>query len=156
MQSSTTTCRHAIEKLLTSLPQQFDGSIVHGSAVGSALCCSLACLVKTIFLSSEVCYLRMISVQAGRGGRVTTFVASPLVYGRGTANPRELPESTLYGTDKEKTLFAPTTGFWKDLGEECAEEGVSVNLFLAPSQPIDIGSLSKRVYDCSEQIILIS
>lgn len=70
-------------------------------------------------------------------------MASPLAYGQGVIPLREQPESTLYGTDKEKMLFMPSTDFWKDLGEECAEEGVSINLFLAPSQPIDIGSLSE-------------
>lgn len=114
--------RHAVAGFLERLPRRFTDSVVRGSAIGSALCCSLASL-------------------SGRGGRVTAFIASPLKHGQGVVPPREQSESTLYGTDKEKTLFMPSTDFWKDLGEECAEEGVSVNLFLAPSQSIDVGSL---------------
>lgn len=53
----------------------------------------------------------------------------------------------MYGTDKEKTLFLPRDPSWRELGEECAEEGVGVSLFLAASQFMDIGSVGESPAD---------
>ena len=63
--------------------------------------------------------------------------------GGGALGFREQEESTLYGTDKEKTLFVPRNSFWRDLGEECADEGVGVSLFLTPARPMDLGSVGE-------------
>ena len=54
-----------------------------------------------------------------------------------------LDESTLYGTEKERSLFEPRDESWKDLGEQCASEGIGVNLFLGMSRPIDIASIGE-------------
>lgn len=76
--------------------------------------------------------------------------------GPGGFGPREQHESTLYGTDKEKSLFVPRDPAWRDLGEECAEEGVGVSLFLAPDQPTDVGSIGKhRAFKMSVSLIQI-
>ena len=84
----------------------------------------------------------MVSVyQAGRGGQVIGFQSSMPTIGVGALEPREQDESALYGTDKEKMLFVPRNPFWRDFGEECAEEGIGVSLFLAPTQPMDVGSI---------------
>lgn len=47
----------------------------------------------------------------------------------------------MYGTDKEKTLFIPQDPFYRTTAEECVDAGVGVNLFLFPSQYIDVASL---------------
>lgn len=52
---------------------------------------------------------------------------------------------SLYGTDKEKTLFQPQETSWLDIAEECAEAGVGVHMFLFPSSFIDVASIGKRV-----------
>ena len=50
-------------------------------------------------------------------------------------------EVSLYGTDKEKTLFRTQDTSWSDLAEEFSDAGVGVNLFLFPSHYIDIASI---------------
>lgn len=55
-------------------------------------------------------------------------------------------ETAIYGSDKEKTLFRPQEPSWQDLAEECAEAGVGVNLFLFPSQYIDVASIGTNIH----------
>lgn len=52
-----------------------------------------------------------------------------------------LEETKLTGTDDERSLFVPRNEVWRNLGEECAEEGIGVNMFLGMSQTIDVGSI---------------
>ena len=49
----------------------------------------------------------------------------------------------MYDTDKEKSLFLPQDRFWRDLAEECAEEGIGVSTIIANGQSIfvDIASI---------------
>merc|ERR550519_776075 len=47
------------------------------------------------------------------------------------------------GTDKEKTVLAPQTKFYNDLGQECVSVGCSVDLFLFNNAYIDIATLSQ-------------
>lgn len=91
------------------------------SSLGSALCGCLSAL-------------------AGRGGQVIVFASSLPTIGVGALKPRE-DESNMYDTDKESTLFLPRDEAWKDLGEQCAEEGIGISMFLAPSHNMDVGSV---------------
>jgi len=50
-------------------------------------------------------------------------------------------ESTLYGTENEKQLFIPSDKFWQQIAEECAEEGIGVNMFLGNSKFVDVASI---------------
>lgn len=50
-------------------------------------------------------------------------------------------EAKLYNTDKERTLFAAQDPFYRQIGEECVDAGIGVNLFLFPSQYIDVASI---------------
>lgn len=59
--------------------------------------------------------------------------------GPGALKQRE--ESKLHNTDKERTLFAAQDGFYRQLGEECADAGIGINLFLFPGQYVDVASL---------------
>lgn len=52
--------------------------------------------------------------------------------------------SVLIGTEKEKTIFTPRHEDWQELGEQCAEEGIGVNMFFANSRPVDLASICER------------
>lgn len=67
-------------------------------------------------------------------------------FGPGALSTRN--EVSLYGTDKEKTLFRPQESSWQDLGQECAEAGVGVHMFLFPTQYVDIASIGTSACSC--------
>ncbi|OSD01370.1 sec24-like protein [Trametes coccinea BRFM310] len=113
--------KDAIVDLLTTLPIRHEHTLETEAALGSALAASLAAL-------------------AGRGGQVVTFAATLPTIGVGALQPL-VDESTLYGTEKERTLFMPREETWRDIGEQCAAEGVGVSMFLGMSRPIDVGSI---------------
>ncbi|KAI0075537.1 sec24-like protein [Panus rudis PR-1116 ss-1] len=115
--------RSQVERLLTSLLQKTEHTSYPTAALGSALAGALAAF-------------------SSRGGMVTAFVSTPPTVGLGALKPLSVDfESTLYDTEKESTMFIPRDEFWEELGEQCAEEGVGVNMFVAPTRIIDIASI---------------
>ena len=79
------------------------------------------------------------------GGKLVIFTSTLPMVGMGAlkAPPDEQP---LYDTDKEKTLFTPRNDFWPMIGEQCAEQGVGVSMFLGMSRPIDVGSIGEMIH----------
>ncbi|GAA6041073.1 hypothetical protein JCM8097_004706 [Rhodosporidiobolus ruineniae] len=73
------------------------------------------------------------------GGQLNIFQTSLPTIGPGALKHRE--DTKLYGTDKEKTLFTPQDPFYRVAAEECVEAGIGINLFLFPSQYIDVATL---------------
>ncbi|TRY58874.1 hypothetical protein DNTS_027464 [Danionella cerebrum] len=47
----------------------------------------------------------------------------------------------LVGTEKEKTLFQPQRGVYEQLIKDCVSQGCSVDLFLFPSQYVDVATM---------------
>ncbi|XP_062850215.1 protein transport protein Sec24D [Trichomycterus rosablanca] len=47
----------------------------------------------------------------------------------------------LVNTEKEKTLFQPQRGVYEQLTKECVSQGCCVNLFLFPSQYVDVATM---------------
>ncbi|KAF9114504.1 COPII coat Sec23p-Sfb3p heterodimer component [Mortierella sp. AM989] len=76
-----------------------------------------------------------------RGGKLIVFQTSLPTYGPGALKQRD--DSKLYGTDKERTLYAPQDDFYRKLGESCVDAGLSVDLFLCPvpGSYVDVATL---------------
>ena len=49
-------------------------------------------------------------------------------YGPGALKPREDPK--LFGTENERQLFSPQSGYFVNLGEQCVDNGVGIVMFL--------------------------
>jgi protein transport protein SEC24 len=54
-------------------------------------------------------------------------------------------ENTLHKTEKERPLYSPRNVFWKNIADECADEGIGISMFLAPSSFLDVASISKSI-----------
>ncbi|KAM3590025.1 uncharacterized protein V6R79_002079 [Siganus canaliculatus] len=50
-------------------------------------------------------------------------------------------DKKLVNTDKEKTLFQPQKGVYEQLSKECVAQGCCVDLFLFPSQYVDLATM---------------
>ncbi|KAG0706925.1 hypothetical protein DFH29DRAFT_899078 [Suillus ampliporus] len=113
--------RTAIEGLLEALPERYLDTVIDNAALGGALLAGLASL-------------------AGRGGHIIAFQSILPTTGPGALEPPG-DQASLYGTEKERTMFLPRHQTWRDIAEECSEEGIGVSMFLGMSKPIDVGSI---------------
>jgi len=64
--------------------------------------------------------------------------------GMGQLEPVQM-ESNFYKTEKERLLYSPRNVFWKNIADECADEGIGISMFLAPLSFLDVASISKPV-----------
>ncbi|XP_056468432.1 protein transport protein Sec24D isoform X2 [Gadus chalcogrammus] len=73
-------------------------------------------------------------------GKLFIFHASiPTAEAPGKLKNRD--DKKLVSTDKEKTLFHPVKGVYEQLSKDCVAQGCSVDLFLFPSQYLDIATM---------------
>ena len=79
--------------------------------------------------------------KAGSGGHVVFFQATIPTIGVGAVPLSPLPEQDYFETDKEISLHIPRSPSWITIGEQCAEEGVGISMFLAPNKFMDVGSV---------------
>lgn len=50
-------------------------------------------------------------------------------------------EADVHDTDKEKTLYKPRDMTWPQIGEDCAMDGIGINLVLAPNKFTDVATI---------------
>ena len=81
----------------------------------------------------------MFSGQEGLGGRVLLFHSSLPVAAPASAVLRD--NYTLYGTDKEKTLYQPQAPFYGEFGRQLAAARVGLDAFLFSKEYIDVASV---------------
>lgn len=112
----------AILNLLESLPTIFAETKVNESCMGSA--------VKGAFMAMKHI-----------GGKLLVFGACiPSVGELSLKTTRE--NNRLLGTDREVELLRPVNDGYKDLATELTRAQISVEMFLAPQQYIDLASIS--------------
>lgn len=112
----------AVMGLLDSLPTMFADTKVNESCLGSA--------VKGAFLAMKHI-----------GGKLLVFGACiPSVGDLPLKSTRDNPR--LLGTEKEVELLRPVNDGYKDLATELIRAQISVEMFLAPQQYIDLASIS--------------
>lgn len=75
------------------------------------------------------------------GGRILLFHASLPVAAPATATLRD--NYTLYGTDKEKTLYQPQAPFYAEFGKRLAGSRVGLDAFLFSKEYIDVASVGE-------------
>ncbi|KAI0697043.1 sec24-like protein [Cytidiella melzeri] len=112
-----------IQNLLTTLPVQHAETAAYDSALCAAIIGSMGALV-------------------GRGGQVVVFAATLPTINPGALKPRD-DESLFYDTEKELQLYQPRNETWDEIGQQCAEEGIGVSMFLGMNKPIDIATVGR-------------
>ena len=69
-------------------------------------------------------------------------------YGPGALKNRD--EMKILGTDQEKSLYEPQEFYWRKLGQDCASNGVCVDMFLFPSTYVDVATIG-MLLNCNIQ-----
>ncbi|KAF9141412.1 COPII coat Sec23p-Sfb3p heterodimer component [Mortierella sp. GBA39] len=114
------TSQSLVESMLDMLPQLFAENKITEAVIGA--------VVQSVRMALE-----------SRGGKLIVFQTSLPMSGPGALRHRD--ELKLYGTEKEKTLYAPQDDFYKKLAESCVDAGFSIDLFLFPNAYVDVATL---------------
>uniref|UniRef100_A0A8C7J2W6 Protein transport protein Sec24C-like n=1 Tax=Oncorhynchus kisutch TaxID=8019 RepID=A0A8C7J2W6_ONCKI len=115
--------RMVIESLLDQIPEMFADTRETETVFGPVIQAGLEALKA-----------------ADCAGKLFVFHSTlPIAEAPGKLKNRE--DKKLVGTDKEKSLFQPQSGFYSNLSKECVAQGCCVDLFLFPNQYVDVATL---------------
>ncbi|KAF9902740.1 COPII coat Sec23p-Sfb3p heterodimer component [Linnemannia zychae] len=114
------TSQSLVESMLDMLPQLFAENKITEPVIGA--------VVQAVRMAVE-----------NRGGKLIVFQTSLPISEPGALRHRD--DMKLYGTEKEKTLYAPQDDFYKKLAESCVDAGLSIDLFLFPNAYVDVATL---------------
>nr|XP_046212787.1 LOW QUALITY PROTEIN: protein transport protein Sec24C-like [Oncorhynchus gorbuscha] len=115
--------RMVIESLLDQIPEMFADTRETETVFGPVIQAGLEALKA-----------------ADCAGKLFVFHSTlPIAEAPGKLKNRE--DKKLVGTDKEKSLFQPQSGFYSNLAKECVAQGCCVDLFLFPNQYVDVATL---------------
>ncbi|KAF9578123.1 COPII coat Sec23p-Sfb3p heterodimer component, partial [Lunasporangiospora selenospora] len=109
-----------VEALLDNIPQLFAENKKTEPVLGA--------VVQAVRMALE-----------SRGGKLIIFQTALPTFGPGALKHRD--DSKLYGTDKERTLYAPQDDFYKKLAESCVDAGLCIDLFLFPTAYMDVATI---------------
>lgn len=112
--------REAVDNLLDNLPTMFANNTANASCLGPALKAAYT-VIKAV------------------GGKMSVFQSVMPNLGDGALKPRE--NHRMMGTPDEVTMLRPTASFYKDTGLEFSKNHISVDMYVFPSQYIDIASM---------------
>jgi protein transport protein SEC24 len=112
--------RDVIEPFLDGLVDMFANNRVAEATLGAAIECAQLALKD-------------------KGGKVIAFHTCLPTLGPGTLKNRDNMKQL--GTEKEKQLFVPQDPFYEKLAQTCVDNGVSVDLFLAPHHMVDLTTI---------------
>ncbi len=114
--------REAVDNLLDNLPSMFSNNTANASCLGPAL---------------KAAYTVMKSV----GGKMSVFQSVMPNLGEGSLKPRE--NHRMMGTPDEVTMLRPSATFYRDTALEFSKNHICVDMFVFPTQYIDIASMAE-------------
>ena len=116
---------HIIDQLLVQIPAMFADSRETETILGPAIKAGMEALKA-----------------AECAGKLLVFHSSlPIAEAPGRLKSRD--ERKLLGTEKEKTVLAPQTTYYNQLGQDCAGIGCRVDLFVANNAYIDLATIGQ-------------
>ena len=86
----------------------------------------------------------------GLGGKLIVVLSNLPDSGIGALKMRD--NSAAYGTDKEKALLAPQLPFYETLTSLCADNAVSVDMFIGANSYIDLASIAPLASNTAGQL----
>lgn len=81
-----------------------------------------------------------VELLTGLGGKIIVVQSNLPNVGLGALKMRD--DVSLYGTDKEKTLLTPQIPFYDNLATQCADNAISVDMFVCPNSYVDLATTS--------------
>lgn len=112
--------REVIENLLSQLPHMFEHTRSTEPVLGSAV-------ISSVLAMKDF------------GGKMVLFSSTMPTKGPGAIRARE--ETSLLGTEKEKSLFTPQSEFYKEQAEKCVECGISADIFICNQAYFDVATI---------------